>query len=538
MFQKITAFLFLAFLLFNNYSTKAQNSNFTSNFPIVVINTYWQTIPDSPKIKADMGIIYNGEGKINKLTDDFNNYNGKIGIEIRGSSSQMFPKKSYGFETWDTSGNSINVPLLNMPAESDWILSAFYDDKSLMRNTLTFKIGRELGHYASRTMYCEVFLNGDYQGVYLFMEKIKRSDYRVNISKLKTTDIAGDDVTGGYIIKLDKPTGTGGNDGWDSKYPSYVNSSVPVHFLYDYPKSTDIVPQQSAYIQNYMNDFETALSSANFTDTVNGYAKYIDVNSFVDNFIINEFTNNVDGFRLSAYLYKTKITKGGKLFAGPIWDYDLGYGNVDFSSNYLVSGWQYLNDGGIWQVPFWWQRLLNDPRYTGLLKCRWLELRKNILQTDSLMNYIDTTVNKLSAAEVRNFARWQILGTYVWPNHYVGPDYPSEINYLKNWIQGRLFWLDGFMPGTCVTSGVNTIQPQNNWNIFPNPTTGKIYLNLANTENKTLNLKLTDLLGKEVLVINNYKAKELDLTGLTNGVYFLTIQLQNAIQSFKVVLKK
>ena len=154
----------------------------TSNLPIVVINTNGQTIVDDPRIVCDMGIIDNGFGFINSINDPFNDYNGKISIEYRGSSSQSFPKKPYALETQDLLGNNNNVSLLGMPVENDWILYAPYSDKSLMRNFLTFDLGRKMGNYSPRTVYCELVVNGSYEGIYILMEKIKRDN------KLKDLD--------------------------------------------------------------------------------------------------------------------------------------------------------------------------------------------------------------------------------------------------------------------------------------------------------------------------------------------------------------
>ena len=172
----------------------------SSNLPIVVINTNGQTILDDPKIMADMGIVYNGPGVRNNVTDAFNHYNGKIGIEIRGQSSQSFPMKSYGFELWDNAGSSKSQSILGMPSESDWVLYAPYTDKTLMRNFLAYTMSREMGHWAANSRYVEVMLNNQYVGIYVLMEKVKRNNNRVSISKLNTTDISGDAVTGGYIF--------------------------------------------------------------------------------------------------------------------------------------------------------------------------------------------------------------------------------------------------------------------------------------------------------------------------------------------------
>ena len=157
---------------------------------------------DDPRIVCDMGIIYNGVGVMNAITDPHNEYNGKISIEYRGSTSQsMFPKKPYALETQLANGDNNNVSILGLPKENDWILYSPYTDKTLMRNVLTFDIGRKMGWYTSRTRYCELVVNGDYRGVYVFMEKLKRDNDRIDIAKLDADDLAGDSLTGGLYCK-------------------------------------------------------------------------------------------------------------------------------------------------------------------------------------------------------------------------------------------------------------------------------------------------------------------------------------------------
>ena len=120
----------------------------SSIIPLVFINTYGQQIQNEPKISANMGIIDNGNGVFNHATDSYNEYNGEIGIEIRGSSSSSFPKKGFGIETRDGNGNNNNVPLFGMPLENDWVLHAPYSDKSLMRNFLSYYLGNKMYYYS------------------------------------------------------------------------------------------------------------------------------------------------------------------------------------------------------------------------------------------------------------------------------------------------------------------------------------------------------------------------------------------------------
>ncbi|MFL2572930.1 MAG: CotH kinase family protein [Flavobacteriales bacterium] len=420
----------------------------SSNLPIVMINTNNQNILDSARIICDMGIIDNGFGNLNSINDTFNDYNGKISIEYRGSSSQSFPKKSYGFETQDSLGNNNNVSLLGMPIENDWILYAPYTDKSLMRNFLTFDLGRKMGNYCSRTIYCELVINGDYQGVYILMEKIKRDKNRVDIAALDSDDLNGDSLTGGYIVKIDKFTGSGGSN-WQSNFPNLGGGSIFIQ--YHYPEGPALHPIQKNYIENFVDSFENALSGPNFNDTLIGYSKYIDVNSFIDLYIINELSRNIDGYRLSTYMYKDRDDNAGKLTMGPFWDYNLAFGNANFCNGGLTNGWE-VDDGGqgcAWNNPFWFERLLEDSNYVNKLKCRWEYLRANSFHKDSIFNFIDSVVFYLEDASDRNFQKWDILDTYVWPNFYVGNTYQDEIGFLKNWIEFRLVWIDNNLLGNC-----------------------------------------------------------------------------------------
>jgi len=417
----------------------------SSNLPIVVINTLGQNIMDDPRIVCDMGIINNGFGNINSVNDVFNDYNGKISIEYRGSSSQSFPKKPYALETQDSIGNNTNVSLLGMPVENDWILYAPYSDKSLMRNFLTFDLGRKMGNYSPRTVYCELVVNGDYKGIYILMEKIKRDNDRVDIAKLDSNDVAGDSLTGGYIIKVDKYTGTGGLD-WLSDFPNIGGGDL--HIQYHYPQATALQPQQMDYIEHFMDSFEYALAGPNFTDSLIGYSKYIDVNSFIDLYIINELSKNIDGYRLSTYMYKDRDDNGGKLIMGPFWDYNLAFGNADYCDGGITSGWE-VNTGCGDNNPFWFERLLDDTTYQNKLKCRWEYLRERSFHQDSIFNFIDSMAFYLDDAQQRNFQKWDILGNYVWPNYYVGNTYQDELQFFRTWIGGRLMWIDSNILGNC-----------------------------------------------------------------------------------------
>lgn len=512
----------------NNPAQFSENADF--DLPLVVINTFGVGIPDEPKINAHMGIIDNGPGNVNRRTDPFNNYNNRIGIEQRGSSSSGFPQKSYGFETKNVNGITHDTILLGMPAENDWILYAPYNDKTCMRNILSYHIANATGHYASRTKLVEVILNNSYRGIYVIMEKIKRNEARVDIAKLNPDEIDGDDVTGGYIIKVDRDEGAGTY--WPSSYQSSAGKEI--RFCYDTPKPEDIAPQQKSYIQQYMYAFETALKNNPFSDTVIGYRRYVDVPSFIDYFLLNETSKNVDGYRLSTFLHKDKESNGGKLKAGPAWDYNLGWWNADYCEGDLSTGWAYkFNDVCGWDgntVPFWWDKFLEDEWYQSELKCRWKELRQSTLNITNLETFIDSVATLMYDAKQRHFNKWTILNTYTWPNPSPIPaDFAGEITALKTWIHDRFEWMDANLPGICYL-GTEEIIREENVRVSPNPFRDKIVIDMYVNSAANLQFTLTNMLGQTVHTFSHDNAsgdlhEETDLSHLSlpEGMYLLKI---------------
>ncbi len=434
----------------NNYSDSINKNNedcktciYSYDFEIVTLGVGPEgEIVDDPKVPAALKI---------KRKDSIY-YEGIIGIEIRGESSQHFEKKSYGFETWDEQYNDIDVPLLGFPEEEDWILYGPFSDKSLIRNKLIYDLSNQIGRYASKTEFVELTINYEYKGLYIFMEKLKRDKNRINIQKLNQNDIDENLISGGYIIKIDK------SDMEDGSYTDYnsfqsnfdvfgnLNGDKKINFNYEYPKPGEIHANQKNYIKNYFHDFESALASENFTDYDNGYNKYIDVGSFIDFFILNELSNNVDGYRLSTYLHKDR---NKKIVIGPIWDFNLSFGNADYCGGDRYDLWLHkFNErclGDFWNVPFWWKRLLEDENFINKLKERWNDLRLNILSDDSLMDLINSYysfLNNETDIVKRNFDKWKIFGIYIWPNSFIGNSYYEEVDFLKNWIKNRTSWLD------------------------------------------------------------------------------------------------
>ncbi len=511
----------------------------SSDLPILKINTNGQPIPDDPKVLALMQVIDNGPGIRNHPSDQ-PVFEGAIGIEIRGSSSQTFPKKSFGFETWDALGNDLDTALLGLPSESDWILNANFTDKTLMRNVMTYELSRNMGHYASRSRYCEVLLNGQYIGVYILMEKVKRGNERVDIAKLTAADTTGDELTGGYILKIDKTTGTA-TGGFTSQHPPTNGGPAPL-IQFEYPDGTTLLPQQGQYIEQYCDSFENALYGAQFADPLNGYRRYIKLDTWVDYFLINEFAKNVDGYRISTFFHKAKDSDGGLLRMGPVWDYDISWRNADYYNGSVTSGYSYVFNysGDPFQVPFWWSRLMQDPFFRNAVRCRWNDLRTNIFSTPNLHAWIDSMAIYLDESQARNFIRWPILGVYVWPNPSpLPPDYPGVVQELKNWVAQRGAWLDANLPGSCIPTGLSE-NPA--WNeelaIFPNPATDETWVMNSENGNGSSIVRLYNLSGqliREHRYQDDQRNIRVDLTGLAAGAFLVELDSGGTLKRTRLI---
>ncbi len=375
-----------------------------------------------------MKIIKRPDGSRNYVTDQsiasFLDYNGRISIEIRGSSSQDLPKKGYGLTTLeDDNSTNNNVSLLGMPAENDWVLNGLAFDPSLIRDYLSYNLARAIGDYAPRTAFCELVVNGSYCGLYLLQEKIKADSGRVNILKITDTDVSGENLTGGYITKADKTTG-GDPVAW-----TMLSYNGTTDYIHELPKPENVTPQQNSYIHGRF----TALAlTAQFNsgNIATGYPSYIDIPTFVDFMIINELASNADAYQLSTYFHQDR---NGKLRAGPIWDHNLTYGNDLFDygldrSHYDV--WQF--DNGDNTGSRFWKDLFNSSTFKCYLSRRWNELigPEQPLKHSNLVSLIDSTVALISEASVREQVKW---GTV--------PDLAGEIDNMKIFLYQRINWM-------------------------------------------------------------------------------------------------
>ncbi len=477
----------LLFLLsFISYAQELSNSN----LPIVIINTDINPntgrpydIPDEPKVPASMKIIFRPDGSRNYINDQYTtaylNYNGRIAIERRGSSSQILQKKPYGVKTLmsDNFTNN-NAEILGMPKENDWVLNSLAYDPSLIRNYLSYDLARSMGNYSARGVYCEVVINGDYKGLYIFMEKIKVDDNRINIVKMTSSDNNLPELSGGYVTKADKTTG-GDPIAWSMQ--SYAQST---NYIHENPSPREITTYQNNYIHNLFNALQNAATLQN-TSLINGYPSIIDVPSFLDFIIINELASNADGYQFSTYFHKDR---NGKLRAGPVWDFDLTYGNDLFHWNLNRSFtyvWQF-NNGDNTGSRFW-RDLYNTPTFKCYLTKRWKELTA----TNGPLNYsviaqnIDRLIKITDEAAVRENQRW---GTV--------PGRVVEIAKMKQWIQERMSWLNANLNN--YSSCANPVVPQlviTKINYNPVPSGGFSSDDLEFIEITNKNTQTADLTG-------------------------------------------
>ena len=403
-----------------------------SNLPIVVIETDGGVpIPDEPRVMGTMKIIWHQDGSRNYLSDIDNpaylNYDGRISIEVRGSTSQQFfDKKPYGLTTLQADNvTNNNVSLLGMPKENDWILNSLAFDQTGLRDVLSYELFERLGQYAVRRVYCEVMVNGDYKGLYVFMEKIKVDNDRVNIAKMDDSCNNYPEVSGGYITKADKPNGDPvawsmeeyGNGWW----PSYTD------FIHHYPKPENVTLAQNNYIYGVFTNLAT-VANRHDTSISTGIPSVIDIPSFVDFMLVAEYSSNVDVYSLSTFFHKDR---NGKLRAGPVWDYNLTYGYDAFGSRSRYDVWQFNNQDN--NGPKFWRDLFNTDLYRCYLARRWFEQTAPgmPLSYEFVCNRMDEIEALITEAIGRDNQRWHNMTQH---DQWMGD--------MKNWIQLRINWLN------------------------------------------------------------------------------------------------
>lgn len=359
-----------------------------------------------------------------KIYSEVTEWKADMGIRGRGNSTWGWPKKPWKIKLDKKSS------ILGMPEDKEWALLANYADRTLLRNIVAMKLSEMCGFaWTPRIRSVEVYLNAEYQGVYTLCEHKKISSSRVNIEVVDESAHEGEALTGGYYLEIEEAQ--------DAEVCWWTSMGVPMMFS-DPEEPTDA---QLAYVKGYFADFENVLRSDGFADAQNGYAAYIDVPSFVDYYIVQELTKNVDGnLRKSSFITKER---GKKLQMYHLWDFDLTLGNCGYFDRRVGNGpegfWikDYASNstyGGGW---FW--RLFQDPVFVQKVKARWNELKP---QFESIPEFIDQQARILDAAQQRNFDKWNIRSSVDWVQFPSLGSYQAEVDYLKSFYQKRLEWLD------------------------------------------------------------------------------------------------
>ncbi|MES2800154.1 MAG: CotH kinase family protein [Bacteroidota bacterium] len=516
----------------------------SSLLPIVSIETNGGIIDDDIKIVADMEIRWQTQGTRNYLTDPVTHYEGKIGIEYRGNYSLSLPQKPYAFETQDVNGNNLDTSLLGMPSENDWVLLANFNDKSFARNIVPYHLFDSMGHYATRTRLVDVVLNGEYQGIYLLGEKIKRDQNRVDVANLQPVDITVPEVTGGYLLKFDY---WDNSNSWQLNYSPIGFPGLDVHMVHYQPAMNELMPEQLCYIHNYVDDFEDALYGTNFSDPNLGYRAYIGTKSFIDYFLISELTRNVDGYKKSRFFYKDKNDLDGtvkKLKAGPVWDFDWSQKDINGGSE-DGSGWMYPYCDQDVNAEGWYIRLLEDDLFADELKCRYEDLRRTILSEDYIFDRIDSVANLVNESQNWHYLVWGHMGAATGTGEVQAPsqNYAQEVQRLKDWYHRRLEWLDANMPGTlqgCSMTGMEDLVATGKINAFPVPLQDQLQVDWSETDIHPTHLRMIDASGRVIreLPIINLSSKAIvlgNLQDLNNGWYMIELIEGEKIGRLKVV---
>ncbi|HXG49033.1 MAG TPA: CotH kinase family protein [Methylomirabilota bacterium] len=506
---------------------------FSSNLPLVILHSFGQPFDRERRRPAALSVIEPGPTRA-RLTGPAA-FDGRALANIRGRASLRYPKRSYTVKLVDEHDGFLKAPILGMPKDSDWVLYAPYPDKTLMRDVLAYELSNQIGEWAPRTRFVEVFVNesggpitmADYVGVYVFEERVRRGKDRVNIAALDPDALTPPAITGGYIFKKDHvdrgyygepdllgggntpsstvdrpglPSGPGGfpanpagflpsyagsrrssnsssssssrrrrtaavtnqlgaivkRESGKSMRVIYVNDDERIEeqreegfqtalatnqFYYVDPEEDEINAAQRAWLRGHLDAFEQVLYGPAFRDPTHGYAAWIDPGSFIDHHLIVEVTKNVDGFRFSTFYHKDR---GGKIRAGPIWDWNLSFGNANGKQGWMPEHWLWpqLDD----KEYTWYRRLFDDPDFGQRYVDRWTELRKTVFATDRLLRRVDEIAALLHEAQARNFERWPILGQGVNPNWFVGVSYADEVRWMKEWIANRLNWIEEQFP--------------------------------------------------------------------------------------------
>jgi len=366
-------------------------------------------------------------------------------------------------------------------------------------------------------------VNGENLGLYILTEKIKRDSKRVNIAELKSTDLSGDDLTGGYLFTLEYGR-------IEMRDPDYA----------------DMMPRQQDYIEEFYQEFLSVLDSPYLADPLKGYRKYMDEQSLIDYIIINEAIKNCDAYYLSDYAYKDRDDRDGRLKYGPLWDNDLAFGNSIFQNGQSTEGWQFDANRYLRLTS-----VMRDTSFTRQLAEKWHSLRQNgYLHTDSLMHAIYSLANYIEDARIRNYEIWPIIDKALFYQYepYVTSTYEEEIAFMKDFLTARLMWIDENINGIyyAMPSAVHSRSAENDYCIFPNPFTDELTVIMMPGSAGIYSIQIIDLTGRTVYNSESRNAyaerTEMHLTGsalsgLAPGFYAVVVKNKGTVVFQQKIIK-
>ena len=408
--------------------------NFTSHLPIILIHTFESGTPDSlgtEHVSAALQVLEPTSGTsriVGRAALD-----ARIGIHVRGQTSRNFPKKQFALELRaDDDDTDSDRPILGLPSHSEWVLSdPVVYDRALIRNALAFALSNRIGRYAPRTRFAEVFVvddggdvrAGSFLGFFTLIEKIERDPQRVNVSNLPRSASSLPAMTGGFVLRIDKGV------------PDFAAAGRWLQFVY--PDSEDMKAAerrpQLDFISAFIDGFGQAVNAADFKNPSTGqhYSEFIDVDAWIDHNIINALTKNVDGLRFSAYFHKER---GGRLAAGPVWDFDRSLGTPYDPRATEPEEWNqawnaanYFNEG-------WWRLLFRDPDFRSRYRTRFKGLLNQEFSADNLDRIVNGMASEVGDAADRNFRRWTLFPPR-------DNSHAAEIAQLKDFLRRRVVWI-------------------------------------------------------------------------------------------------
>lgn len=397
-----------------------QDGTFHTHLPIILLDTNGQPIPgearDGSTVTASL-VVIDGEAGDNALSDA-PTLECTSQVRYRGNSSMSFEKKSLRLKLVDQSSADLSLEMLGMDAEDEWVLNGPYLDKTLLRNYMLMNLSGQVMAGTPEVRYCELFFNGEYQGVYVMMENISRN--LIGLDKPRQNQ----DRTS-YLVRLDR----GGIPQLD-QFSHYTMQSRSVMDVV-YPAGEACTPARADYIQKDISRIEKALYSLDFDDPALGYRALLDVDSFVDYMVLNEFFQNYDATRYSTYIYRPL---GGKLSIGPVWDFN------NALDNYIETPLD--GTGFLFPHSLWYTMLCKDTAFVERVIFRYRQLRQTILSEEYLMDYIDGTAAWLGPAIERNFQVWGTEPQLLLPVQRNLDSNEEALEQMKSFLTTRGAWLD------------------------------------------------------------------------------------------------